>query len=332
MVKRAETWVDRTTRPSQHRDAHRSIDLNPVARGRKRGRDECASLDGGQDVVVGPLPLQAEPVDSQSTTLIQPNGFLVEAGSQTGTWAEEGASTTANYNDGDHHHHMANRPIMPRRKVQRLHTSSAIATLKSENDDPSSPSSPINMDTMTPTTTPQSSHPTKSQPVDPTVDDFTLHLGIGWTRLADDGDRQAAARGWARYIEKHFPTISHAQILLQSKSLDDAFLVGADQGFFLFDEDMAQGRLVGRTEQVALRNLKSVPVVFEGETVLRPGGGGGGHVVEHVTTNDEMTMMEMATVIPKEEEQQTNITTDMMTNDAGGGSGGEQGIHSMDLD
>ena len=99
------------------------------------------------------------------------------------------------------------------------------------------------------------------------VDDFTLHLGIGWRRISNDEHIQAAARGWAKFIENHYP-ISNVVIQLESKGLQ-SYLIEASEGYFLFDENLRQGRLVSRTGNGALQNLKSNPPVFEGpETMM----------------------------------------------------------------
>ncbi|KAI9766717.1 MAG: hypothetical protein M1840_006361 [Geoglossum simile] len=110
--------------------------------------------------------------------------------------------------------------------------------------------------------------PSKSSPTEPTIDNFTLLLGVGWTRISEDNDIQAAARGWTRYIANHFP-ITGPAILLQSKGLN-SYLVGANEGFFLFHDDLNQGQLVGTSWEAALMNLRVTPVAFESLKVLRP--------------------------------------------------------------
>ncbi|KAL2759514.1 hypothetical protein ACRALDRAFT_2050107 [Sodiomyces alcalophilus JCM 7366] len=100
----------------------------------------------------------------------------------------------------------------------------------------------------------------------PVVDDFTLHLGIGWRKISDDEHIQAAARGWSRYIENHYP-LSSVTILLESRGLQ-AYLVESAEGFFLFSEDLRKGRLVSTRVEVALQNLKCSPPVFEGQDTL----------------------------------------------------------------
>lgn len=170
-----------------------------------------------------------------------------------------------------------NRPIIPRRKLQRLHTTPSVLTSSSTTHGPGSSKSPA----LT----------------DPPIDSFTLRLGIGWTNLNHQPDKQAALRGWARYVEKNFPGLTNAQILLQSKRLNDAFLVRTDQGYFLFDEEMSHGRLVGRTEERTLSNLTAattagapdptgIGILFDGEELARGarvgvGTGATGMAVEH---------------------------------------------------
>ncbi|EEU42545.1 uncharacterized protein NECHADRAFT_93421 [Fusarium vanettenii 77-13-4] len=100
----------------------------------------------------------------------------------------------------------------------------------------------------------------------PTIDNFTLHLGIGWRRISEDEHIQAAARGWARFIENHFP-ISNARILLESNGLQ-SYLVEANEGFFLFAENLRQGQLVSQTAEGALQNLQCSPPRFDGMETL----------------------------------------------------------------
>jgi hypothetical protein len=182
-------------------------------------------------------------------TLIRPNGFIISASSQTGTWAEEeAAAATAAVNPTP-----AQRPTSiptPRllsRKSQRLDTSIA-----------------------TPQTPPTSS----SSPTEPQIDASTLLLGIGWTALPSasaENDAAAAVRGWNRYLANHHP-ITNPSILLRSAGLA-AYLVKADEGFFMFRENLDEGQLVGRTEEEALANLRKSPTgTVEGSEVLRAVG------------------------------------------------------------
>lgn len=107
----------------------------------------------------------------------------------------------------------------------------------------------------------------KSCPVGPVIDNITIMLGVGWSRVNGDEDVLAAARGCARYIERHFP-LSAAKILLKSKALD-ASLVETREGYYLFQEDLNQGRLVSKNWETCLANLKySSKITFEGLETL----------------------------------------------------------------
>ncbi|KAI5456276.1 hypothetical protein BGZ63DRAFT_366943 [Mariannaea sp. PMI_226] len=112
----------------------------------------------------------------------------------------------------------------------------------------------------------QRNHKTQRTDRTPVIDDFTLHLGIGWRKISEDTDIQAAARGWARFIENHFP-ISNARVVLESKGLQ-SYLVESTQGFFLFAENLRQGQLVSQTVDGALRNLQCSPPHFDGTEAL----------------------------------------------------------------
>ncbi|KAK3987553.1 hypothetical protein QBC44DRAFT_245620, partial [Cladorrhinum sp. PSN332] len=87
-------------------------------------------------------------------------------------------------------------------------------------------------------------------------------LDIGWSPISDDEHVQAAARGWARFIENRYP-VTNAKILLESHGLQ-SYLVEATQGYFLFSENLRQGRLVSKLADQAFRNLKTSPPTFDG--------------------------------------------------------------------
>ena len=110
---------------------------------------------------------------------------------------------------------------------------------------------------------------------EPTIDQFTRLLGIGWTRIASDLDVQKATRGWARYIENHYPLHS-VEVLLTSKAFDGAVLVFARdgsmatrEGFFLFREDLSEGRLVALDWETCVGRLQASPLLYEGNEELK---------------------------------------------------------------
>lgn len=221
----------------------------PSAAGRKRSRDEAAvNLD--DDAYFPQAATQAAERgwgNDERTALIGPNGFIVDAGSQTGTWTEEKTEQSL----------PAAPParlgqMLRGRKSQRLDLSATPAMAEQKFSNGSTPSS-----------SPIRQSPTRR---DPTVDDFTMHLGIGWSRVSSDEDMQAAARGWTKYIENHFQ-ITDPKILLQSRGLS-SYLVEAREGWFLFGEDLKQGRLVATSLERTFAHLRTSPPIFDGEDVL----------------------------------------------------------------
>lgn len=102
---------------------------------------------------------------------------------------------------------------------------------------------------------------------EPAVDHFTHLLGVGWARISDDKDVQAAARGWSKYIENHYP-LSRVRIVLRSKGLE-ANLAETENGYFLFKEDLSEGQMVGSNWETCLANLQCKPIAFQGSETLK---------------------------------------------------------------
>ncbi|KAI9761547.1 MAG: hypothetical protein M4579_000938 [Chaenotheca gracillima] len=222
------------------------------SRGRKRSCDEMASLTEADatttDTTTIAPPPQPEPIYGEGMTLIQPSGYIIDASSQTGTWLEEKAKEEP-------------EAPLPTSSAP-IEIPSALQSRKSQRLDSDLSSSPL---------APRSASPAKFQPTGPPIDDFTLLLGVGWTRLnAVPAHVEEAMRGWTRYIDNHYP-LTNPTMLLQSKA-HDSFLVGAQEGFFLFDESLGEARLVGASEQTMLANLRSQPVAFEGTDSLKAVG------------------------------------------------------------
>ena len=189
-------------------------------------------------------------------TLIKPNrkGCIIEAGSQTGTWAEEKAEQEKAKAAAAALAAMTpERPILRAAKSQRLHLSST----------PSISEEVLSNGQLVSTGSPERTN----GHAEPTVDDFTRHLGIGWSSVnTADVDIQAAARGWTKFIENHFP-ITDAKIRLQSKGLA-SYLVESNEGYFLFGEDLRQGRLVSTSLENTWINLRGPVPIFEGDVVM----------------------------------------------------------------
>lgn len=257
--------------PSPASYTHNSTSWTPVdsmtpistAPSRKRSRDESA-FDLGDDgsyfhaaEVHPPEPIPEEPIYGEGMVLLNPRtGVALSADSQTGTWYEEKEAQEALKREVE----AANfRPKLPTsRKSMRLSQTSIKAGF--DVLEPGSNGTPINAPASPPKTSTSSHHPE--------IDDATMALGIGWTKIASDENLQTAARGWARYLENHYARHVHgAEILLQSSGLN-AYLVGCQEGFYLFNENLLEGRLVSRTWEACLANLRSQPIAFEGEQTL----------------------------------------------------------------
>lgn len=234
------------------------------AAGRKRSRDEAAvNLDPPEKIVEPPVVNESDDewVYGPGMTLIKKStGYIAEASSQSGTWVEERAAQEearkAEAARLAQEQLAQTRPSLRNHKSQRLDMTTCTSTNERF---PSRHSSPTR-DATNPMT---ASSDSLAQPI---VDDFTLHLGIGWSRISADGHIQAAARGWARYIENHYP-VTNVKILLESRGLQ-SYLVEATEGYFLFAENLRQGRLVSTTPEGALQNLKISPPAFDGANVM----------------------------------------------------------------
>ncbi|KAI8630846.1 hypothetical protein F5Y19DRAFT_36223 [Xylariaceae sp. FL1651] len=233
--------------------------------GRKRSRDEAGVNLDVEEAKLETIEPSKEPEDEwiygEGMTLIKSSAsYISSASSQSGTWVEEKASADEiRRNEEARAINQQERPSLRSNKSQRLDMNAM--TLPGI-DTRANRVSPIrDMDPAVSTS--NLSVDISSQP---TVDNFTLHLGIGWRRISEDEHIQAAARGWARYIENHFP-VTNARIQLESKGLQ-SYLVEASEGFFLFAENLRQGQFVSRDVNQTLANLKSTPPVFEGPEVM----------------------------------------------------------------
>ncbi|KAK0704675.1 hypothetical protein B0H67DRAFT_603748 [Lasiosphaeris hirsuta] len=243
--------------------SHQHVRTSSVA-GRKRSRDEAAvNLDPPEKIVESPVIKESEDewVYGPGMILIKKNAsYVADASSQSGTWVDEkAAEEEARKTEAAllvQEQLSQDRPSLRSHKSQRLE----MLTPTSVNDSPSSRRSSPTREAINPMT---ASSDSIAQPI---VDDFTFHLGIGWSKISDDEHIQAAARGWARFIENHYP-VTNAKIRLESRGLQ-SYLVESTEGFFLFAENLRQGRLVSKTAEGALQNLKTSPPVFDGPATM----------------------------------------------------------------
>lgn len=234
--------------------------------GRKRSRDEADINLDVEEAKLATIEPVKEPEDEwvygEGMVLIKKSSaYVTDAGSQSGTWLEDKTSATeARRNQEARALNGQDRPSLRSHKSQRLDMN---ALSMGANESKTGRSSPRRDQLNITATTAGSNADNQNQPF---IDNLALHLGIGWRRISDDEHIQAAARGWARYIENHFP-VTNVQIQLESKGLQ-SYLVEASEGYFLFAENLRQGQLVSRDLNQAVRNLQVSPPVFEGAEVM----------------------------------------------------------------
>lgn len=174
--------------------------------------------------------------NSTTTSVISPYTFQAD----NGAWKEESVPMTP----------PADRPILRSNKSQRLDLT-ATPVISEE-------ISLANGMLVAPS-------PPKTS-TEPTVDDFTIYLGIGWSMISKEDHIQAAARGWAKFIEHRYP-LTNVEIKLESRGLA-SYLVEAKEGWYLFSEDLMSGRLVARNLERCFENLRTVPPTFDSQEIL----------------------------------------------------------------
>ena len=108
---------------------------------------------------------------------------------------------------------------------------------------------------------------TTNRSEEPVVDEYSRLLGVGW-RQPSPATRQGSARGWARYIETHYP-LTHVEIVAQTSEVT---LVRAIEGTYLFHENLREGRLLSRIHDDAIARLQQNPrnPHFEGLNSMTP--------------------------------------------------------------
>jgi hypothetical protein len=235
------------------------IQSSQAPRGRKRSRDEAApNLDPPEKVIEPPTLAETEEewVYGPGMNSIKPDSrYVIDASSQSGTWVEEKAAEEDS-RESEAAHVVQERLSSSSHTSQQLGMAAVLIPRRGTRSNRSSPTREI-------ANPKRASSDSIAQPI---VDDFTLHLGIGWSRIGDNEHIQAAARGWARYIENHYP-ITDAVIRLESRGLQ-SYLVEANEGFFLFAESLHRGRLVSKDAERTLQNLKASPPIFDGPETM----------------------------------------------------------------
>ncbi|MCJ1473703.1 hypothetical protein MMC13_002354 [Lambiella insularis] len=240
-----------TTNPSYKR-SHDEIDDDD---------DDSASPFPASNPITPHEPVQEPTEYGEGMTVINAStGRSSSAESQTGTWWEENLEIERKASIKAAQSHLQSAKNTPARPTKSLRLESLPPPLHQAD-------SPTSDDLSTGSQSCES----------PGYDAVTLLLGIGWKSIGKEEDTQAAAKGWAKYIENHYASLSKVQLLLKSdahqaflgKATEDASNVEGVQGFYLFSEDLNEGRLVAQNWKMCVTNLKVSSIAFEGQEILR---------------------------------------------------------------
>lgn len=219
------------------------ITINASTTARKRSREETSPEDEEMGMTLPPSRtpgISPTAIAGEGMTSINPlTGTATTAETQSGTWFEDQLEKKLQSDLEDAAVQTGSDGEFPKRKVQRRDASNTDVGRAAN------PSEAIESPTV----------------ADPIIDQYTRQLGIGWRHVGEDSGWVAMARAFSRYIDNHYPHITSPEVLLKSKSLD-SYLVEASEGFFLFSENLQQGRLVARTWADTLANLQSKPIQF----------------------------------------------------------------------
>ena len=215
-----------------------TIDPSATARPRKRSHEEISPEDESMGVTLPPSRtpgISPQAIYSGEVPRIDPLTGTAEP--QTGSWFEKQLEKKLQSTvDVKAVQETDSEGDSPKRKVQRRDASSNADVTMAAHPSESS----------------------KATTADPTIDQYTHLLGIGWTHVGEDSGLVAMVRGYSRYIENHYP-LTNPEIILRGKSLD-SYLVKTDQGHYLFPENLTEGKLVATTWEETLVNLQSSPV------------------------------------------------------------------------
>ena len=210
---------------------------------RKRSREEASPEDEemGRTLPPSRTPgISPTAIAGEEMARINPlTGTAITAETQSGSWFEDQLEKKLQSDMEDAAVQTGSDGELPKRKVQRRDASNTdVARAANLSEVIESPTV-----------------------ADPTIDQYTHQLGIGWTHVGEDSGSVAMARAFSRYIDNHYPLLTSPEVLLKSKSLD-SYLVKASQEYFLFSENLQQGRLVARTWEDTLASLQSRPLQF----------------------------------------------------------------------
>ena len=231
----------------------------------KRSRDDVESDEADSDqsstyTASNPItphePMQERLMYGEGMTVIDAStGGATSAATQTGTWFEDDL------------------------EIERQTSIKAAEPLAQAAEDASiRPKKSLRLDSLPPpfrsssSPSPDNISLDSQSSSDPCYDSASLLLGVGWKSIGEEKDTQAAAKGWAKYIENHYHHLANVHLLMNSEAhqayLGKAEMAGSE-GFFLFSEDLSEGRFVAQTWKDCIMNLKVTPIVYGSEEILK---------------------------------------------------------------
>ena len=104
---------------------------------------------------------------------------------------------------------------------------------------------------------------------EPSVAPAALVLGVGWTEPTESDVDAPAVRGWTRFLANHFPALGpEPRIVLRHAGGDGGrFVVHGQGAWWLFGEDLGEGKLLGHDWDAVVGGLRLGAVAGGGETI-----------------------------------------------------------------
>lgn len=214
---------------------------------RKRSRDESSDDNAVVPEAKMPRP-NLEPVQTEGMrVVIPPTGAKFSRDFQTGAWVQNQFVHTMQQSPASESS-ISSQDAEERRKIRRREREIAPSFSTTDGCDA--------IEQLTATTCEISEDP------------MVLQLGIGWRSISGDPDRRAAARGWAKFIERRY-LIGAVRILAKHNS--DCLLVGASDGVYVFTPDLKQGAFVAKDWSDVVKDIGgNSNFWFGGRELLHP--------------------------------------------------------------
>ena len=212
---------------------------------KKRSRDSD-DVDG--DFLQAPREPspRPEPVYGEGMTLIDPvSGRAVGSDSQTGTWYGDQLEESRKAAEAAAKEEAAYQARLP--KAKRLNSQPALQGLPSQDQHSLFAQ--------------QQSYPYTDQ--ESATDPLADLQDAEWLCTSTSDETRMASRGWAKFIEKSYPSLSNPEVLMTYREqmgsngpVHKYIVVRTNQGFWRFSDDLRQAHEVALTWESCLSKLK----------------------------------------------------------------------------